>query len=387
MVRELVAIDMPASDAFVTTVKQIWDSGNAVLPIDQRLPEISRTKLLAEMGASAVVSADGSHTTLKHGQPVETGDALVVATSGSSGTPKGVVHTHDSITAAVTTTGRRLNCSTNDHWLACISLAHVGGLTVVLRAMHFGSRLTISSRADSKTIYAALDDGATMTSLVPTVLQSVDISRFRTVLIGGSKAPNELPRNAISTYGLTETMGGIVYDGVPLDGVDIRLGDNSEIEIRSKSLLRCYRNGVDPKTNDGWLRTGDLGDLRDGRLKVLGRQDELINTGGFKVWPSTVENSIQKLEVVADVVVAATPDKKWGSAVTAWVVLQPDVANLQLKVLRDHVQETLPDYCAPHKLFVVKQIPKSSLGKVQMTQLLKLSHESYESHEAHESIE
>ncbi|PHX94273.1 MAG: hypothetical protein CK542_01470 [Acidimicrobium sp.] len=387
MVRELVAIDMPASDAFVTTVKQIWDSGNAVLPIDQRLPEISRTKLLAEMGASAVVSADGSHTTLGHGRPVEIGDALVIATSGSTGQSKGVVHTHDSILFATKTTVARLRCTAEDHWLACISLAHVGGLSVVLRALHLGSRLTINSRADQATILAALDNGATMTSLVPTVLRSVDISRFKTVLIGGSNAPDNLPSNAISTYGLTETMGGVVYDGVPLDGVEIRLGEDSEIEIRSKSLLRCYRNGVDPKTNDGWLRTGDLGDLRDGGLKVLGRQDELINTGGFKVWPSTVENSIRQLEVVTDVFVAATPDKKWGSAVTAWVVLQPNVANLQLIVLRDHVQETLPDYCAPRKLFVVKQIPKSSLGKVQMTQLLKLSHESYEPHESHKSIE
>jgi o-succinylbenzoate---CoA ligase len=244
--------------------------------------------------------------------------------------------------------------------------------------MYFNSRLTISSRADSKTIYAALGDGATMTSLVPTILQSVDISRFRTVLIGGAHAPKNLPNNAIATYGLTETMGGAIHDGVPLDGVEIRLGEDSEIEVRSRSLLRCYRNGVDPKTKDGWLPTGDLGEMKNGRLKVLGRRDEQINTGGYKVWPSTVENSIRELEVVTDVFVAGTPDNKWGSAVTAWVVLQPNVATLQLKTLREHVRETLPDYCAPQTLFVVDQIPKTSLGKVQMTELLKLSHESHE---------
>lgn len=384
MVRELVAIDMPASDAFVIALKKIWDAGDAALPIDQRLPESARTKLLSEFKAASVISADGLRSKLSIGEPVEDGDALVIATSGSTGQPKGVIHTHESINTAIKATGYRLNCSADDHWLACISLAHVGGLSVVLRAMYFSSRLTVSSRADSKTIYAALGDGATMTSLVPTILQSVDISRFRTVLIGGAHAPKNMPNNAIATYGLTETMGGAVYDGVPLDGVEVRLGEDSEIEVRSKSLLRCYRNGVDPRTKDGWLATGDLGEMKNGRLKVLGRQDEQINTGGYKVWPTSVENSIREIELVTDVVVAATPEKKWGSAVTAWIVLQPHVATLRLKTLRDHVQKTLPDYCAPQILFVVDQIPKTSLGKVQMTELLSLTPKSHESHGSNE---
>ena len=381
MVRELVAIDMPANDAFVTTLIQIWDSGDAAMPLDQRLPDVSRTKLLAEMNASAVINADGSRTILAHGQPVESGDALVIATSGSTGQPKGVVHTHDAILFATKTTIARLRCTADDHWLACISLAHVGGLSVVLRALHLGSRLTVSSRADQTTIMAALDDGATMTSLVSTVLQSVDISRFKTVLIGGSNAPDNLPNNAISTYGLTETMGGVVYDSAPLEGVEVRLGDDSEIEIRSKSLLRCYRNGVDPKSADGWLRTGDLGEMSDGRLTVFGRKDDRINTGGFKVWPNVVEKSIRQLTIVTDVVVGAAPDKKWGSAVTAWVTLQPNGASLSLEVLRMHVRESLPDYCAPQKLFVIDQIPRTSLGKVQMSELLKLASDSPKSHE------
>lgn len=371
---------MPASDAFVTTVKQIWDSGDAVFPLDQRLPEIARAKLIAEMKVSSIISADGSRSKFSSGEPVEDGDALVIATSGSTGSQKGVVHTHESINSAIMASGRRLNCGVDDHWLACIPLAHVGGLTVVLRAMHFNSRLTISGRADSKTIDDALRDGANMTSLVPTVLRSVDISRFRTVLIGGAQAPEHLPNNAISTYGLTETMGGVVYDGEPLNGVEVRLNENSEIEIRSDSLLRCYRTGVDPKSKDGWLQTGDLAEMNNGLLRVLGRQDDQINTGGYKVWPSVVERSIQQLEAIDEVVVTATSDKRWGSAVTAWVVLQPNIKTLRLKTLRDHVRESLPDYCAPQILFVVNQIPKTSLGKVRMTELLRISPKSHESH-------
>ncbi|HBQ51777.1 MAG: hypothetical protein EBV58_02280 [Actinobacteria bacterium] len=367
--RELVAIDLPAGDEFVATLLKIWDSGNAALPLDQRIPQVARINLVASLKASKVVDKHGTTTKLAESEPVDIDDALVIATSGSTGSPKGVVHTHRSISSAINITGSRLNCSGDDHWLACISLAHVGGLSVVLRALHFKSKLTITERADRPTIDLALDSGANMASLVPAILHTVDISRFKTVLVGGSQSLDFLPPNVIATYGLTETMGGIVYNGTPLDKVDIRIGAESEIEVRCESLFRCYRNGFDPKTPDGWFATGDLGEINEGRLKVVGRKDDLINTGGYKVWPSTVEKTIRQLEAIQDVVVAGTADKKWGQAVTAWIVLQPGVDNFDLKVLRAHVRESLPDYCAPQKLYIVDRIPKSSLGKVLMTEL------------------
>jgi O-succinylbenzoic acid--CoA ligase len=281
------------------------------------------------------------------------------------------VHTHDSIKAAVTNTGARLGCSAADHWLACISLAHVGGLSVVLRALHFGSQLTIEGRANRETIESALKNGANMTSLVPTIFRSVDISNFRTVLIGGAHAPTNLPSNAISTYGLTETFGGVVYNGSPIDGVEIRIGTDSEIEIRCDSLLRTYRNGIDPKNSEGWLHTGDLGEFKDGKLSVLGRKDDLIKTGGYKVWPITIETSLKQHEAIADVIVSGTPDEKWGQAVTAWVVLRKDAINVRLEDLSKHVRLTLPDYCAPKKVFIVDEIPRSSLGKALMSELVQ----------------
>ena len=381
MVRELVAIDMPAGDAFVNVLRKVWDSGDAVLPIDQRLPEVARKNLITQFKVSSLIGADGLRVKVAPGEPVDEGDALVVATSGSTGEPKGVVHTHGSIKAAVTNTGTRLGCSAADHWLACISLAHVGGLSVVLRAMHFGSQLTIKSRADKATIESAVKNGANMTSLVPTILHSVDISNFKTVLVGGAHAPTNLPSNAISTYGLTETFGGVVYNGKPIDGVEIRIGTDSEIEIRCDSLLRTYRNGIDPKNSEGWLHTGDLGEFKDGNLFVLGRKDDLIKTGGYKVWPITVENSLRQHEVVADVVVAGTPDEKWGQTVTAWVVLRPDTKSLRLEDLSKHVRLTLPDYCAPKKVFIDDEIPRSSLGKALMSELVQSTNKFKTLHE------
>ena len=381
MVRELVAIDMPAGDAFVNVLRKVWDSGDAVLPIDQRLPEVARKNLITQFKVSSLIGADGLRVKVAPGEPVDEGDALVVATSGSTGEPKGVVHTHGSIKAAVANTGARLGCSAADHWLACISLAHVGGLSVVLRALHFGSQLTIESRADKATIESAVKNGANMTSLVPTILHSVDISNFKTVLVGGAHTSTNLPSNAISTYGLTETFGGVVYNGEPIDGVEIRIGTDSAIEIRCDSLLRTYRNGIDPKNSEGWLHTGDLGEFKDGKLTVLGRKDDLIKTGGYKVWPITVEDSLRKHEVVADVVVAGTPDEKWGQTVTAWVVLRSDTRSLRLEDLSKHVRLTLPDYCAPKKVFIVDEIPRSSLGKALMSELVQSTNKFKTLHE------
>ncbi|MFM9120096.1 MAG: AMP-binding protein [Acidimicrobiaceae bacterium] len=371
MVRELVAIDIPAGVAFVNVLNDVWDSGDAALPIDQRLPKVAQKKLMSQFNVSSLIGADGLKTKIAPGEPVDEGDALVIATSGSTGEPKGVVHTHDSINAAVTKTGARLGCSATDHWLACISLAHVGGLSVVLRALHFGSQLTIESRADKATIESAAKNGADMTSLVPTILHSVDISNFRAVLVGGAHAPTNLPSNAISTYGLTETFGGVVYNGKPIDGVEICIGTDSEIKIRCDSLLRTYRNGNDPKDSEGWLHTGDLGRLQDGDLTVLGRKDDLIKTGGYKVWPITVENSLRQHDAVVDVVVAGTPDEKWGQTVTAWVVLRPGTKSVRLEDLNKHVRLTLSDYCAHKKVFIVDEIPRSSLGKALISDLVQ----------------
>jgi O-succinylbenzoic acid--CoA ligase len=365
----------------VDVLKRVWDSGDAALPLDQRLPDVARRNIITQFKVSSIVSSDGSIVKFANGEPVDQDDALVVATSGSTGEPKGVVHTHTSIQAAITTTGARLGCVDADHWLACISLAHVGGLSVVLRALHFGSRLTIERRADRATIESAVNNGANMTSLVPTVLHSVDTSSFKSVLVGGAHAPANLPSNAISTYGLTETFGGVVYNGEPLAGVEVRISQDSEIQIRCNSFLRCYRNGLDPKTNDGWLLTGDLGEFHNDKLSVLGRKDDLIKTGGYKVWPITVENCLRQHDAVADAVVAGTPDEKWGQAVTAWVVLKPHTPNIRIEDLSKHVRLTLPDYCAPKALFVVDQIPRSSLGKVLMSDLSKLSYKLNAQHE------
>ena len=368
----LVAIDMKPSRNFFNHLNNIWDESDAVFPIDQRLPQSAKQQLLKNLGASWVITEDGNKVKLDNGIQVDAGDALVIATSGTTGKPKGVVHTHASITASVIAAGNRLGCCSTDHWLSCLPLAHVGGLSVLLRAQHYKSELTIIDSVDQTSLNDATTLGANLTSLVPTALQKLNVSSFRAVLVGGSAILRELPANAITTYGLTETMGGIVYNGKPLDGVAIRLSSNGEIEIQGEMLFRKYRDGTDPKSPDGWFTTGDLGEIDDGVLTVHGRRDDLINTGGYKVWPTVVENSINQIDGVIECVVMGLPDTQWGQTVCSWIVLKNLDTSLRLEDVRRHVKESLPDYCAPHKLFIVEHIPRSAIGKVLTVELSKI---------------
>ena len=368
----LVALDIKPSHNFLDLLNKTWDEGDAVLPIDQRLPQSAKQQLVKDLGASWIVANDGNKVKLDNGYQVDEGDALVIATSGTTGNPKGVVHTHASIIASVNAGGTRLGCCASDHWLACLPLAHVGGLSVLLRAQHYKSQLSIVDGVVQSSIVNAIDAGANLTSLVPSSLRKLDVSGFRAVLVGGSATHTDLPVNAISTYGLTETMGGVAYNGVALDGVEIRSNDSGEIEVRGEMLFRVYRDGTNPKDEGGWFATGDLGEINNGVLAVHGRRDDLINTGGYKVWPKSVENSINQIPGVVDCVVMGLPDEKWGAAVCAWITLQDSTQSLKLDDARRHVKKTLPDYCAPQRIFIVDQIPRSVLGKVRTADLLTL---------------
>lgn len=302
---------------------------------------------------------------LPNGRPVEVGDALVMATSGSTGTPKGVVLTHDAVRASALASCARLGTDADDIWLACLPLAHVGGMAVVTRALHSGAGLVVHDGFRAESVEAAAREGATAVSLVPTALQRIDPSLFRVIVLGGSRPPALRPAHVHATYGMTETGSGVVYDGVPLDGVEVRI-DNGEVLLRSPMQLRCYRDGTTPVDPDGWLHTGDLGRfLPDGRLHVEGRRGDLIITGGENVWPEVVEAALATTTGVAEVAVRGVTDPEWGQRVVAWVVPADPAEPPTLAALRSVVTETLPAFCAPKELVLVESLPRTALGKVQ----------------------
>jgi O-succinylbenzoic acid--CoA ligase len=157
-----------------------------------------------------------------------------------------------------------------------------------------------------------------------------------------------------------------VYDGVPLDGVEIDLHDDGEIRVRAPMLLRCYRDGSSPVDADGWLATGDLGEwLADGRLHVAGRRGDLIITGGENVWPEAVEAALTDHPAVADVMVRGVDDDEWGQLVEAVVV--PSGEPPTLEDLRTHVKQHHPAFMAPKRLQLVESLPRTALGKLRRT--------------------
>ncbi len=286
----LVAIDLPGGDRFVDALRRIWDAGDAAFPLDRRLPAVARRAILDAIDPDRLIDADGVHKL--DGRGVEEGDALVVSTSGTTGTPRGVVLTHDAIAASATATSARLAVTGDDTWLACLPLSHVGGLSVVTRALASGTPLMVHDGFDAEAVSKAARHGATLVSLVPTALRRIESNLFRRIVLGGSQPPQHLPDNVVTTYGMTETGSGIVYDGRPLDGVEVRVDVDAEIHIRCPMLLRCYRDGEAPLV-DGWFASGDLGELGDdGRLIVHGRRGDLIITGGENVWPAAVEAAL-----------------------------------------------------------------------------------------------
>ena len=369
----LIALDMPASKTFVELVQRVWSNGDAVLPIDQRLPQHGKKLLLDAMSPSEIIDASFDSSALPDGRPMQDGEALVIVSSGSTGSPKGIIHTHSSILAGAQASASRLQLTASDHWLVCIPVSHVGGFSVVSRALHTGAALSLHPSFDVAAVHQAAKNGATHTSLVATALSRVDTSQFKTILLGGSSAPANLPNNVITTYGMTETAGGVVYNGEPLDNVEIKIVEG-EIFLRCPMLMCGYRDEQTLSLKDGWYATGDMGEIiNTGKLSVHGRKTDMIITGGENVWPSVVEASLSSHPMINQVVVRGTPDANWGQRVVAYVVLTESLTTSEeslLSNLREHVKHTLPAFCAPQQVIVLDQIPRTSLGKVDAQALL-----------------
>jgi O-succinylbenzoic acid--CoA ligase len=363
-VPSLIALDLAGGPLFVEALQRIWDEGHAVLPVDQRLPHGAKKQLIESMRPQRVVDDQGSQL-LDNAQPVEPGDALVMATSGSTGEPKGVVLTHNAVEASALASSRALDVDATDHWLACLPVAHIGGLSVITRALLTGIPVTVLPAFDAERV-TALSHECTLTSLVSTALRRIDARLFRQILLGGGRPPADRPANTVATYGLTETGSGVVYDGFPLPGVEISIAADDEILVRGPMVMRTYRDGTTSIDAQGWLHTNDLGSLQpDGQLQVAGRRGDVINSGGQKIWPDAIEAVLSSALPTSEFCVVGIPDEEWGES----VVLVTTNADLTLDLIRGIVKDSLAPYCAPRQLHVVSQIERTALGKVRRAEI------------------
>jgi O-succinylbenzoic acid--CoA ligase len=326
---------------------------------------------------------------------VPDGTALVVGTSGSTGTPKLAMLSASALAASATDTHDRLGGPGS--WLLAMPPHHIAGVQVLLRCMASGTEpgfVDLSEGFSARAFTAAattFDGDRRYTALVPTQLArllgderaTTMLAGFDAVLVGGAASPPALLDHAraagitvVTTYGMSETCGGCVYDGIPLSRTQIRVDDDGRIHLAGATLATGYLGRPDLTAaafltdGDGrrWFRTDDAGHQGDdGRWQVDGRLDDLITTGGLKVAPRLVEDALTSLPGIAEAVVVATADEHWGEVVSAAVVLTGSVsaghAAPTVDDLRELLRGILPAHALPRRLLVLPALPLRGPGK------------------------
>lgn len=373
--RRLITLALPSGPALLDALRGALDGGPAILPLPASKPE-----------------QDLVRAALRPDELVHPEVAVVIATSGSTGVPKGVELTAVALQASAAASLARIGARPDDRWLCCLPTSHIAGIQVLVRALVLGTEPVILPRFEPMAVATA---EATHVSLVPTMLlrlldAGVDLARFRCILLGGASAPPALLDRAraadariVTTYGMTETAGGCVYEGRPLDGVEVAIrregvgGDTPDghghIDLRGPVLFRGYRGRPDLDAvafRQGWFRTPDLGRWTpDGRLTVLGRADEVIITGGENVAPVAVAGILAEHPAVAEATVVGRPDHEWGQRVVAIVVPRDPRQPPSLDALRGFVAERGSPAQAPRELVLVDRLPLLRSGKVDRAAL------------------
>ena len=311
-------------------------------------------------------------------------EPLVVVTSGSTGRAKRVVLSRDAVRASALATQERLGGP--GRWVLNLPPTYVAGVQVLYRSVVSGTE-PILLRGSLREVGDELGGERSYVSLVPTQLVRIldgdaagleALACFSRVLVGGGPLDAATRKRAeaagvqvVQTYGMSETCGGCVYDGRPLDGVEIRI-DDGQVLLRGPVLFDGYED--DPALTaetlrEGWLVTHDRGELdADGRLRITGRDDDVINTGGVKVPGPEVARRLEEHPGVRAAEVLGVPDPEWGQRVVAFVA-----GDLDLAAVREWVAERCPRTWAPRQVVQVAGLPLLPNGKVDRVMLRALA--------------
>jgi O-succinylbenzoic acid--CoA ligase len=286
--------------------------------------------------------------------------ALIVTTSGSTGNPKSVLLSAHSLLANARATHKYIGASAGQRWSLLLPTSHIAGLNILIRSIELGTQpVTVESSAD-------------FSAIVPTQLHRAlnsdsqllaHLKKCQSVLVGGGPLDAELRQraidagiNVITTYGMTETSGGVVYDGNSLEGVSVEIQDG-RIALQGPQVALGYLDSTLP-TNNGWFITNDLGEIKDGMLIVHGRADDQIISGGEKISLSAIETYLQSEFKNPDIIAFAHRDREWGEKLCIATTTDIALESLQVKL-----KERFGAHASPKELFKVASIPYLAIGK------------------------
>ena len=335
------------------------------------IPQLQENLAVALEGSGAALSTTQTQT-----KQVANEVALVVNTSGSTGDSKSVVLSSAALIASANASHKYLGATPGDSWSLLLPTTHIAGLNVIVRATALGSRVI-----DNRNTENYLD--ADFVSIVPTQLYKAltsdsklleHLTAAEAVLVGGAPLSDKLKKEAaskhvkiITTYGMTEMSGGCVYNQKPLDGVDVKISDAGLIQLSGPMIASGYllANGELEKFADSdWFDTTDLGEITNGMLKVLGRVDDVIISGGEKISLSGVEEIIRQILPKMDLITFAMADDLWGEKLC--------LASTSLIDL-DDLRTSLDSILTPKEIFLFEEIPTTMLGKPDRKRAIEIA--------------
>ena len=404
--------ETPGPDA-VAALFGLWRAGCVAVPLHERLTpaevEHARQTVMSTLHIDNCTlhnvnreSADGVTAAAPNRYDAFPDVVAFILTSGSSGTPKALGFTRDTFAASASAVASRLELSADDRWGLCLSLGHIGGLSLVVRAVMTGASVRLWPSFDADAVARAVQNGqVTHLAVVPVMLRRI-LSRLRgqpapptlrCVLVGGAAASRALLDEAwaaelpvATTWGMTETASQVATAppdlarrhpgtaGRPLHGVEVRAVRHGTLEVRGPTLASVVVPGpggcpeplaTDP---DGWFATSDLGRIdSDGLVWIDGRADAIIVSGGLNVSPAEVERVIELLPGVREAVVFGLPDEQWGAVVAA--VVEGDPSSVTSEQVDRHCRARLTRGRCPTRIVIVEELSRTWTGKVMRSQV------------------
>jgi O-succinylbenzoic acid--CoA ligase len=389
-VRELQSLGVRSGDRVALDIEDRTDlsvalhacllHGAVAVPIDPRLTPEDRASRSADAALAlrtAPAAVDGPSIPSAWSDGMLGHPATLMYTSGSTAAPKPVELTYGNWYANAVGSALALGLDYEERWLCSMPLAHVAGLSILIRSLIYATTAVLHQRFDTESMLRELMDRSrriTMVSLVPTMLaRLLDAGlhappTLRWVLLGGAPIPPRLLERArdarvpvAPTYGMTEACSQIATFGFPLHGARVAL-EGGEVIVRGPMVAPGALSA------DGWLHTGDLARFEDGRLVIIGRSSDTIVTGGENVAPAEIEAVLCTHPDVADAAVFGRPDPEWGEAVIARVIPRGSEA-LDPDRLRAYCRARLAPFKVPRRIELAGELPRTESGKLRRREL------------------